>query len=126
MMKLSALIALCEGKWRIDKESFDKALKIGEWQIVVRKLLKPIDAENVYAEIEQRILKALENTKLPLTDRDIDRKTKIITRKGRKYYTQGRSNLIRSGEVIKVKKENGSATRLWLPEYPIPQGFIDV
>ena len=89
--------------------------------MMIRSILKPIEADTLDSEIEGKILKCLKSTKNPLSDRDIDIKTKIKSRKGTTHYDRVKTSLINSRSVILVKpkdkiNDKRTKSKMWLYE----------
>lgn len=102
-LRLMALLAVNELKRKIDLEIVEKAIILCNWQLKVRQLYDPIDADNTIAEMEERIRRYLRQSSL--TERELKRKLhKIIERSGVWCFTTAIKNL-RVAKDIYFKKE---------------------
>lgn len=98
------LLILLAINGRQDRIIFDITLRVIallDWQLKVRQELDPIDAETLFAKIEQAIMKAL--VQGPLSKRDLQRKSNA-SRFGIYYWNIALGTLIKEG---KVKNLNG-------------------
>ena len=100
-MRLMPLIAINEFKDEVDKETVQKVIALANWQLEVRRLHDPVDAENNVAKLEELIRRAL--TRGPKSDRDLKRNTNA-NRVGLWYYGMAIGNLQKANEIIWCKK----------------------
>lgn len=95
-LRLMQLLALNQEKPIIDEEIVTHAIALCDWQLKVRQLFDPIDADSAIAQLEQRILRALGNG--PLRDRDL--KTKVNAyRSGLWMYDRALENLKKHSDI---------------------------
>jgi hypothetical protein len=99
-LRLMMLLAANELKPEIDIDIAQKATALCDWQVEVRKLYDPIDADSIYAQMEEKIRRHLSNG--PLKDWELKRKTGA-NRTGLHVYTTALGNLKRASEVGKDK-----------------------
>jgi len=104
-MRLMPLLAINEFKDEIDKSIIEKVIALSNWQLEVRCLYDPVDAENKVAKLEERIRRALKSG--PKTDRDLKQRTNA-NREGLWYYGMAINNLVKFKEIIWDKNR-----RLW-------------
>ena len=98
------LIAINEFKDEIDLEIVEKVIAIGNWQLAVRKVYDPIDADGKTAEMEQRIRRVFENDHATVTERDMKRALyRHIKVKGIAFYQAAIKNLLSQNEIAAVK-----------------------
>lgn len=91
-LRFMALLAVNDLKKEIDLEIVKKAIALCNWQLKVRHLYDPIDADNTIAEMEERIRRYLKQGKL--TQRQLKQKLqRIIKRTGIYYFTKALTNL---------------------------------
>jgi hypothetical protein len=57
--RLMILLTINDGKATIDSDVVNKVLSLVNWQLAVRRIYDPIDAENSIAKMEERIRRAL-------------------------------------------------------------------
>jgi hypothetical protein len=100
--RFGLLLAVSAGKQEIDAEIMRAVVALLEWQLAVRRECDPIDAENLFAKIEEKVRRAL-RSKGPLTYRDLQRACHS-SRFGIWAWEQSLNNLIRTGEVTVNKK----------------------
>ena len=81
----------------IDVEIIQHAIDLCDWQLEVRKIFDPIDADSTIAEMEQRIRRYLKKGKL--SDRDLKRHTNAH-RTGLWFYKTALTNLREAKEAI--------------------------
>lgn len=68
--RFMALFAINDNKKEIDEETIEKVIQLCNWQLIVRRLHDPIDAENTIARMEENIRRLI-NTKGALTEREL-------------------------------------------------------
>jgi len=90
------LLAINEGKTKIDKDIVSKVVNLLEWQLKVRREVDPIDAEGSIARMEEGIRRALSNG--PLGKRELQRKVNY-QRAGIFVWTSAMNNLEKMQEV---------------------------
>jgi hypothetical protein len=95
-MRLMMLIAINNLKSTIDLETVEHATALCDWQLEVRKLHDPIDAESNIAKMEEKIRRCLK--KNPLKDWELKRKTGA-NRVGLWVYDTAKRNLQKAGEI---------------------------
>ncbi len=96
-LRLAMLLALNAGKHEIDAETVRAAIAIAQWQLAVREELMPIDALNVIAAMEQKIVKVLK-ARGPQKARELKRLCNAH-RAGLWVFEHALTNLQRSQEV---------------------------
>jgi len=104
-MRLMPLIALNEFKDEVDIDTIEKVIALANWQLGVRYLFDPVDAESKVAKLEERIRRTLKGG--PKTDRDLKQRTNA-NREGLWYYGMAINNLVKFKEIIWDKNR-----RLW-------------
>lgn len=100
-MRLMPLLAINEYKDEVDKATVDKVIALANWQLEVRRLHDPVDAENKVAKLEERIRRALRNG--PKTDRELKQRANA-NREGLWYYGMATSNLVKFREIVWDRK----------------------
>jgi len=98
-LRLMPLLAANDGKASVDFETVLKATILCDWQLQVRKLHDPIDADNAVAKMEEWELKRATGYK----------------RDGLHIFNMALKNLMEAGEVCQAGK--GKSKRF----YPMPQ-----
>lgn len=93
-LRIMPLLAINEGRDRVDLQTVQKTTTIMDWQLEVRRELDPIDAENQVARMEEKIRRALKNG--PASERDLKRKVHY-DRAGIWIYNQAIKNLSHGG-----------------------------
>jgi len=101
-LRFMALLAVNELKTVIDEEVVDKSIRLMDWQLQVRKLHDPIDADSKMAAAEERIRRALAQGSK--SDRDLKRAVHA-DRMGIWFYDTAIKNLLRSREIKFIKGE---------------------
>ena len=96
-MRLMSLLAFTSGRSEIDADLVKSILEILEYERQVRLVFKPIEAENPYALIEQKILSALKRYG-PLRRRDLFRKIHA-ERYGHYTFGSALKHLTMAGEI---------------------------
>jgi hypothetical protein len=105
-MRFMILLAINEGKREIDIGIIDKAIRLMNWQLEVRKLHDPIDADGQAAKMEEKIRRTL-RAKGPLTDRELKRFAHV-ERSGLWVFTMAIRNLQGANEI-----RTNRATKRW-------------
>lgn len=96
-MKLMVLDALSRISSSVDKDDVKRILNICDWQINIRSIHDPIDAENKIARMEEKIRRYLNSSHLPIND--LKRKVHY-SRDGLWVFNQSLENLVSSKEVV--------------------------
>jgi hypothetical protein len=100
-LRLMSLLAVNDLKDIVDLETVEHAVKLCDWQLEMRKLHDPIDADNVTAKMEEKIRRALQcGTK---TERELKRAVNY-QREGLWVFETARKNLQSSQEIVWEKK----------------------
>lgn len=95
--RLMGIIAITNDKESIDTETVQSLLEILNYELYVRQLTDPIDADNNIARLEERIRRAV-RARGPLSQRDLQRYTSAH-RSGLWAFDQAISNLKRAGQI---------------------------
>ncbi len=96
-MRFMPVLAANECKSQIDAAIVGKAIRLCNWQLRIRQLHDPIDADNVLAKIEERIRRTL-RVKGPLSERNL--KWAInANRDGTWLYTKSIQTLLVAQEI---------------------------
>jgi hypothetical protein len=98
-----SLMAVNENKKEVDEETISKVIELCNWQLRVRRLHNPIDAENVIARMEERIRRQL-RANGPMTERQLRQKTNA-DRDGLWAFSTAMSNLQKADDIYQVSKE---------------------
>ena len=93
----------------IDINTVDDTIKLMDWQLCVRKLYAPIDADNKIAQLEERMRRHLRIKSL--SERDLQRAIHY-ERHGIFYYNTARDNLLNSHEIGFNKESKEYFSRL--------------
>ena len=97
-LRLCILLELSQGETRrITKETALAVRDLLNYELAVRRLYDPIDADNAIARMEERIRRVL-STHGPLTERDLKKRTNY-QRAGVWVFNQALDNLLKSKEV---------------------------
>ncbi|MHC9542463.1 MAG: hypothetical protein AB9903_23390 [Vulcanimicrobiota bacterium] len=83
----------------ISESTVSKVIKILEWEKEIRKIYKPVDAENTIAKLEIKIKNYINISKGKILYRDLQRKINA-QRYGSFYVRTAISNLIRDGQIL--------------------------
>lgn len=97
-LRLMPLLAVNDRKSHVDAETVRKAIRLCDWQLEVRKLHDPIDADNASATMEERIRRTL-SARGPLTERQLKQATNA-NRTGLWVFGAAKQNLIKAGEIV--------------------------
>jgi len=103
--RLMPLLAINEGKVVVSEDIVHKVITLMDWQLEVRKLYDPIDADNEVAKMETRIRRCL--AVQPLGNREVKKKCHI-ERHGLWPFDSALRNLQRASEIYFEKK-----TKTW-------------
>jgi hypothetical protein len=95
-LRLMPLLAVNELKTEVDEKIVRKVIALCDWQLSVRKLFDPIDADNMMAKMEENIRRKLKSG--DLSDRDLKRLTNAH-RVGLWAYENAMKNLRKSREI---------------------------
>ena len=95
-MRLMPLLAVNEFKNEIDTEIIEKVIDLANWQLEVRRLHDPVDAENKVAKLEEKIRRVLKSG--PKSDRELKQSTHA-NREGLWYYGMAITNLQKANEI---------------------------
>lgn len=96
-LRLMILLAVSQGLSEITEEVVEKTIALCNWQVLMRKLHKPIDSDNKYAQMEIKVRRVLD-ARGELTLRDVKRFTNYH-RVGTYVLEAALENLIRIGEI---------------------------
>jgi hypothetical protein len=95
-MRLMSLLAVNELKTEVDEATVRKSIALCDWQLEVRRLHDPIDAENNIAKMEEKIRRQLRNG--AKTDRELKQRTNA-NRQGLWFFGMALNNLRNANEV---------------------------
>ena len=104
-LRLMQLLALNSLKKTIDREVTEQAIALCDWQLKVRKIFDPIDADSKTAELEQKIIRCLKGG--PKKDRELKIGVHAY-RAGLWFYENALANLKKAEEIAFDPK-----TKLW-------------
>jgi hypothetical protein len=90
------LLAVNEDKKEVDIEITEKVIALCDWQLKVRHLHDPVDADNVIAKLEEQIRRALKRG--ALSTRDLKRFANA-NRAGLWFFEKAMKNLEKVGEI---------------------------
>ena len=96
-LRLMCLLAVNDRRNEVDENVVENVIKLCDWQLKVRKLYTPVDADNVAAELEGGIRKQLEN-RGSITRRELIQYTNAY-RKGIFWFNCALKNLNDEGEI---------------------------
>jgi hypothetical protein len=102
-MRLMTLLAVNEFQKEIDEIAVRQAIALCDWQLQVRRLLDPIDADTKTAKMEEKIRRTLATG--PKKDRELKQRTHA-NRAGLWLYRTARQNLMREKEIRFNKQTN--------------------
>jgi Protein of unknown function (DUF3987) len=95
-MRLMSLLAVNDLKNEVDEETVRKAIKLCDWELKVRKLYDPIDADTGIAKMEEKIRRQLRGKAL----KDAQLKQGVnANRAGLWAYKTALNNLKQAGEI---------------------------
>lgn len=95
-MRFMALLAVNEFKNKVDIDVVTKVCALMDWQLSVRRIHDPIDAESGIARMEEKIRRAVSTGQLQ--DRELKQKTHA-NRSGIWIFTTARDNLVKAKEI---------------------------
>ena len=99
--RLMVLLAINEGKFVIDDEIAKRTIDLVEWQLEMRKIYSPIDADGIVAQMEEKIRRQLMKDKNRDGVRERDLKNLVhYTRTGIENFERAMTNLKRTGEIM--------------------------
>ncbi len=104
-IRFMSILTVNDQKNVIDEDIIQKVIKLMNWQLRVRRLHDPIDADNVLAKLEEKIRRTLELG--PMKDRKLKQNINA-NRVGLWFYETATRNLQKANEIIFDKK-----SRLW-------------
>lgn len=96
-IRFMSVLAVNEQKKEIDVDIVHKVIQLMNWQLKVRRLHDPIDADNVIAKLEEKIRRTLELG--PKKDRQL-KQAVHANRAGLGLYDMARRNLEKAKEII--------------------------
>jgi hypothetical protein len=99
-MRFMILLSVNERKTEIDLEIVQKVIALMDWQLIVRKVFDPIDADSAVAKMEEKIRRVLISG--PKTDRELKQRTNA-NRAGLWIYNVATKNLKESDEIMRNK-----------------------
>lgn len=102
-LRFAILLSINSMKLEIDEDTIKKVIKLMDWQLEVRRLHDPIDAESHIAKMEEKIRRALING--PKTDRELKQSTHA-NRTGLWIYETSKKNLQKVKEIVWLKTKN--------------------
>jgi NADH dehydrogenase/NADH:ubiquinone oxidoreductase subunit G len=91
-----ALLSVNDLKTHVDQEIVSKTIRLMDWELGVRRIHDPVDAENTVARLEEKIRRILSNG--PKTDRDLKRYTHC-KQDGLWFYNMAKQNLENCREI---------------------------
>jgi hypothetical protein len=100
-LRLMPLLAINDQKTVVDVEIVEKVTQLMNWQLEMRKLHDPIDADNTVAQMEERIRRNLSSR--PMSNRDLKRYCHI-ERFGIWFFDTAIKNLTKAKEITWDKK----------------------
>ncbi|HUV58524.1 MAG TPA: DUF3987 domain-containing protein [Desulfatiglandales bacterium] len=95
-LRLMPLLALNESKDKIDLDIVKMVIALADWQLEVRRLHDPVEAENNTAKLEERIRRVLKAG--PKADRELKQSTHA-NRLGLWFYSTAINNLRKAKEI---------------------------
>lgn len=105
-MRFMILLAVNESRDRIDRDIVDKVVRLMDWQLEVRRMHDPIDADGQAAKMEEKIRRIL-RAKGQLSERELKRHAHS-DRTGLWIFTMAMKNLQAAREIQWMKTE-----KLW-------------
>ncbi|MFC1509691.1 bifunctional DNA primase/polymerase [Candidatus Omnitrophota bacterium] len=96
-LRFMSLLAVNESKNEIDVDIVQKTIQLMDWQLKVRQLYDPIDADTIMAKMEERIRRQL-SSRGPLPERELRRRTGA-DRAGLWFFDKAKENLKKSGDI---------------------------
>jgi hypothetical protein len=100
-LRLMALLAVNDLKNEVDKETVGKAIALCDWQLEVRKMYDPIDADNKIAKLEETIRRLLRRGSK--TESELKQGSNA-NRAGLWAYEKAKKNLLSAKEITLDKR----------------------
>ena len=100
-LRLMSLIAVNDSLSEVDEETVKKAVTLCDWQLQVRSIHDPIDADNTIAKMEEKIRRQLKSG--PKTERQLKQATNA-QRSGIWFFDTARKNLEKAREIVWDKR----------------------
>jgi len=100
-LRLMSLLAVNDLKDEIDDETVSRVIKLCDWQLAVRKIHDPIDADNKIAKMEEKIRREL--SRGPRKEYELKQKVNA-NRAGLWAFDTAKKNLERANEMAWDKK----------------------
>lgn len=110
-LRLMLLLTINEGKKSVDLDIVRKAIALANWQLEIRKILDPIDADSSAAKMEEKLRRTLRRG--PSSIRDLKQLCNA-NRTGLWIFDTALKNLQRAGEVTYDSKN-----KLWIPQQKV-------
>lgn len=104
-LRIMMLLAVNEFRPEVDIEIVNKVIELVDWQLEVRKIYDPLDADNTTARMELAIRRALERG--PKKEYELKQSTNA-NRTGLWFYEMARNNLKKNDEIMLDKRK-----KLW-------------
>ena len=101
-LRLMSLLTVNDLKIHIDVEAVQKVIALCDWQLEVRKLYDPIDADTIVAGMEQKIRRALNHK--ALKESPLKRQVNAY-RSGLWIYEVAIKNLVKAKEIYFDRKK---------------------
>jgi hypothetical protein len=98
-LRLLLLLAINDGKTKVDLETVEKVITILNYEYDIRKMVDPIDADTKVAELEQRLRRIIESNGQGINLRDLQRAVHY-ERYGIFIFNSAKNNLLRAQEMI--------------------------
>jgi hypothetical protein len=95
-LRLMPLFAAMNLQNTVDLDTAERVIQLMDWQLRVRKIYSPIDADNKVAQVEERIRRNL--TVRPLNDRELKRYIHA-ERCGFYIFNSAKTNLLKGKEI---------------------------
>jgi hypothetical protein len=104
-LKWMMLLALSQEEFEIDRTTVDRAIDLIEYQLQVRRRYDPIDAENKFAQMEEKIRRYVHGrVGKNVKRRDLFQATNA-SRTGNYIFEKAIENLVKSGDIQSVGKK---------------------
>lgn len=100
-LRLMSLLAVNDLKNEVDEDTVQKVIALCDWQLEVRKLHDPIDADNKIAKMEEKIRRVLGAgpKKMGKLKQSVN-----ANRAGLWFFEAARKNLDKAGEIVQEGK----------------------
>lgn len=95
-LRFMPIIAINDGKQVIDEEVIFKTTALMDWQLRIRRLHDPVDAENKIAKIEEKIRRYLKDN--PMRERDLKHRLHVNS-EGLYVFRTAINNLLNEQEI---------------------------